>query len=342
MKNSSRDIRVSVVVLNWNGRDLLRRFLPSVVASLPAWAEAVVADNGSTDDSLRVLAEEFPEVKVIALDRNYGFTGGYNRALAQVGTPYVVLLNSDVEPAAGWLEPLVQILDTMSDVAAVAPKILSLQRRGEFEYAGAAGGYIDYLGYPFCRGRILSTVERDCGQYDSQREVMWGSGAALCCRRETFVSLGGFCEEFFAHMDEVDLCWRMWLAGWRVMVEPRSRVYHLGGATLDKASARKLYLNYRNNLAMLYRCAPPVQRFTAAVVRPLCDLCAVVAYLVTGHAKAAGAVVKAYREFFAMHPRLREQRRRIRSGAKGEARGVYRGSIVLRYAAGFRRFDNIV
>ena len=191
--------------------------------------DIVVADNGSTDDSLQWLRLNYPDVRVIRLDRNYGFAGGYNRALREVESEYVLLLNSDVEVTAGWWQPLVEVLDTESDVAAVAPKLLADMERTKFEYAGAAGGFIDYLGYPFCRGRILSNVEEDRGQYDDRRDIFWASGAAMCCRRELFESLGGFDEDFFAHMEEIDLQWRMQLAGWRIVVEPKSVVYHLGG-----------------------------------------------------------------------------------------------------------------
>ena len=282
--------RLSIVILNWNGRHHLERYLPSVVEHSSGEATVVVADNGSTDDSLAWLEERYPNVGVIALDANYGFAGGYNRALKQIDTQYCLLLNSDVEVTAGWWQPLVEILDSNADVAAVAPKILADRERDRFEYAGAAGGFIDYLGYPFCRGRILSSVEHDEGQYDDSRDIFWGSGAALCCRREVFLDMGGFDESFFAHMEEIDLQWRMQLAGWRIMVEPRSVVYHLGGGTLP-ASARKIYLNHRNNLAMLFKCASPMQRMVVAVVRPFTDMAAALAHLVTMHPQRAWAVV---------------------------------------------------
>lgn len=214
--------RLSVVILNWNGRRHLERYLPSVVAHTGGDAEVIVADNGSTDDSLQWLRLAYPDVGLIRLDRNYGFAGGYNRALKEVKSKYVLLLNSDVEVTAGWWQPLVEVLDSESDVAAVAPKLLADMERTKFEYAGASGGFIDYLGYPFCRGRILSNVEVDGGQYDDRRDIFWASGAALCCRREVFERLGGFDEDFFAHMEEIDLQWRMQLAGWRIVVEPKS------------------------------------------------------------------------------------------------------------------------
>ena len=331
--------QVSIVILNWNGRHHLERFLPSVVEHATSLAEVVVADNGSTDDSITWLAEHYPQVRVIPLDRNYGFAGGYNRALRDIDANYCVLLNSDVEVTAGWWQPLVDILDAQEDVAAVAPKLLAVNERGRFEYAGAAGGFIDYLGYPFCRGRILSTVETDEGQYDDARDIFWGSGAALCCRREVFLDMGGFDESFFAHMEEIDLQWRMQLAGWRIMVEPRSVVYHLGGGTLP-ASARKIYLNHRNNLAMLFKCASPMQRMVVAVVRPVTDMAAALAHLITLHPQRAWAVFRAWGTFIAWHRRLGRERRGIRRVKKVD--NIYRFSIVVRYLCGKRRFNNML
>ena len=259
---------VEIVILNWNGEEHLRRFLPSVVAAAPEGVGVVVADNGSTDGSVALLEREFPSVGVVRLERNYGFAGGYNRALERIEAEYFVLLNSDVETPPGWLEPLLDCLRRHPDVAVVSPKLLSFRDRGRFEYAGASGGFIDFLGYPFCRGRILRSVECDAGQYDDARDVFWVSGAAFCCRADVFRALGGFDADFFAHMEEIDLCWRMQLAGWRVRVVPESRVYHLGGGTLATDSPAKVFYNHRNDLAMLYKCASPWQRAVVAVVRP--------------------------------------------------------------------------
>ncbi len=263
---------VEIVILNWNGEEHLRRFLPSVVAAAPEGVGVVVADNGSTDGSVALLEREFPSVGVVRLERNYGFAGGYNRALERIEAEYFVLLNSDVETPPGWLEPLLDCLRRHPDVAVVSPKLLSFRDRGRFEYAGASGGFIDFLGYPFCRGRILRSVECDAGQYDDTRDVFWVSGAAFCCRADVFRALGGFDADFFAHMEEIDLCWRMQLAGWRVRVVPESRVYHLGGGTLATDSPAKVFYNHRNDLAMLYKCASPWQRAVVAVVRPGLDL----------------------------------------------------------------------
>lgn len=331
--------RLSVVILNWNGRRHLERYLPSVVAHTEGDAEVVVADNGSTDDSLQWLRLNYPDVRVIRLDRNYGFAGGYNRALREVASEYVLLLNSDVEVTAGWWQPLVEVLDTECDVAAVAPKLLADMERTKFEYAGAAGGFIDYLGYPFCRGRILSNVEEDRGQYDNRRDIFWASGAAMCCRRELFEGLGGFDEDFFAHMEEIDLQWRMQLAGWRVVVEPKSVVYHLGGGTLP-ASSRKIFLNHRNNLAMLFKCASPMQRAVVAVVRPATDMLEAFVNLVTLHPQRAWAIVRAWGEFIAWHGALSRKRKAVVRTKKVD--NIYRNSIVLRYIFGGRKFNNMM
>ena len=330
-------MKTAVVILNWNGVQHLQHYLPSVVRTTPE-VDIVVADNGSTDGSVEWLKAEMPSVKLVLLDRNYGFAEGYNRALAQLESyDTFVLLNSDIEPAEGWLEPLLEVLERNEDVAVVVPKILDDKCRERFEYAGAAGGFIDILGYPFCRGRILSTVEEDNGQYDTPCDVMWGSGAAFCCRASVFAELGGFSAEFFAHQEEIDLCWRVWLSGRRVVVEPRSKVYHLGGATLSTDSPFKTMLNHRNNLAMLFRCASTGQRVLVAVVRPLLDLAAAMSYLVQGKPKSAKAVWQAWRDFLLWHTRLAKERKTIRADVKCEA-PIYHGSIVVRYMLGKKKY----
>lgn len=335
--------KTEIVILNWNGAGHLRRFLPSVLASVPEGVGVVVADNGSTDDSLGVLEREFPAVGRIVLDRNYGFAGGYNRALEYLDADYFILLNSDVETPAGWVEPLVETLDRDRTVAAVAPKLLSLVEPARFEYAGASGGFIDYLGYPFCRGRILQCVERDEGQYDDARDVFWASGAAFCCRAEVFRALGGFDEDFFAHMEEIDLCWRMQLAGYRVRVVPGSTVYHLGGGTLTTDSPTKVFYNHRNNLAMLYKCASPVQRAVVAIVRPVLDLMAALSYLAQGRGDNFRAVFRAWRDFLRWHGSLSCKRKEIRQQCRGTVAGkVYRGSVLLRYLLGRKTFGRMM
>ena len=335
-------ISTAVVILNWNGRQHLEQFLPSVVKHTPEHVRIVVADNGSTDESVEFLREYYPTIEIISLRENHGFARGYNLALEQIDAECFVLLNSDVEVTPGWLEPLVATLSNNSQVGAVAPKLRSYASREEFEYAGAAGGYIDILGYPFCRGRILSTVEQDCGQYDDKREIFWASGAAFCCRAELFRRLGGFDADFFAHMEEIDLCWRMQLAGYKIWVEPRSVVYHLGGGTLPNNSPRKLYFNYRNNLMMLFKCAPTWQRCLVAVVRPIADAMSALVYLLKGERENARATWHAYKEFFLRHKELAAKRKAVRGCVKSESRTIYRGSIILRYALGGRKFGDLL
>ena len=334
--------RTAVVILNWNGRQHLEQFLPSVVAHTPQQVRIIVADNGSTDNSVAFLAQHYPAIEIIRLEQNYGFAEGYNRALEQVDAEFFILLNSDVEVTAGWVEPLVATLTNNRSVAAVAPKLRSYGNRDHFEYAGAAGGYIDILGYPFCRGRILSTLEQDKGQYDTAQEVFWASGAAFCCRADVFRMLGGFDADFFAHMEEIDLCWRMQLQGYKIMVEPHSTVYHLGGGTMPNESPRKLYLNYRNNLSMLFKCAPTWQRILVAVARPVADMLSALIYLLRGDKALAKATVEAYRDFFALHGELNKKRKAVRSACKTESDRIYRGSIVMRYAVGKRFFGNLM
>ena len=287
---------VKVVILNWNGRSHLERFLPVLVARTPG-ADIVVADNGSTDDSADFIRARFPQVELLLLDRNYGFAEGYNRALARIEADYCVLLNSDVEVTEGWLAPLVELLERDSAAAAVAPKIRSYANPGKFEYAGAAGGFIDFLGYPFCRGRILDTIESDRGQYDAPREVFWASGACMLVRSEVFRRLGGFDGDFFAHMEEIDFCWRAQLAGYRIRVEPRSTVFHVGGGTLPNNSPQKIYLNFRNNLCMLFKNLSPGTFWPVLFSRMVLDGMAALVFLVQGHPDFFKKVFRAHIDF---------------------------------------------
>ncbi len=334
--------RAAIVILNWNGVEMLRRFLPGVIAATPSWARVVVADNGSTDTSCRYVEEHFPMVQLLRLGQNYGFAEGYNRALAQLDEEIFVLLNSDVATPEGWLEPLVASLDRHPEAAAVGPKLRSERMPDYFEYAGASGGFIDFFGYPFCRGRILQQIEQDHGQYDDEREVFWISGAALCCRAHCFRALGGFDASYFAHMEEIDLAWRMQLAGWTLRIVPQSEVFHVGGATLSAESPWKIYLNHRNNLRMLFKCSTSFQRWVVALVRPFTDLLAAFSYLAKGNRAAFRGVFRAWRDFLREHRRLSEQRREVRANRKKNPVGIYRGSILLRYLFGYRRFDNLI
>lgn len=246
-------MKTAVVILNWNTEDFLRKFLPGLIRSVNKieGAEVIVADNDSYDDSMMVMKEVFPDVRTIQFEKNHGFTGGYNKAFEQIDCEYFVLINSDIEVTEDWLAPLVGWMDSHPDCGACAPKLKSWQDREKFEYAGAAGGYIDRFGYPFCRGRVMKRLDTDRGQYDTPADVFWATGACLMVRSSVYRSLGGLDDRFFAHMEEIDLCWRMQLEGWKVTVVPQSVVYHVGGGTLPATSPFKLFLNYRNNLLML-------------------------------------------------------------------------------------------
>ena len=248
--------KTAIVILNWNGRKMLEQYLPSVLMYSKDEATVYVADNASTDDSIELLEKHFPEVRIIRLDRNWGFAEGYNRALQQVEAEYYVIMNSDIEVTHHWLTPLTEFMDNHPEVAACQPKLLSMSDKERFEYAGAAGGFIDSLGYPFCRGRVFDTVENDNGQYDTRAEVMWATGACMMIRSKDYHAVGGFDGRFFAHCEEIDLCWRLRLQGRKVYCIPDSYVYHVGGGTLPKGNPMKTYLNFRNNLTMLYKNLP--------------------------------------------------------------------------------------
>lgn len=249
-------MRTAIVILNWNGQKMLAQYLPTVIEYSRDEADIIVADNASTDGSMEWLKKEFPKVRQIILDENYGFADGYNRALKQVDAEYYVLLNSDVEVTHHWLTPLIEEMDAHKEIAACQPKLLSLHDRDAFEYAGAAGGYIDKYGYPFCRGRVFDTVEDDNGQYDNAQEILWASGACLVVRSEDYWKAGGLDGRFFAHNEEIDLCWRLHIMGRQIWCFPESEVYHLGGGTLPKSKPMKTFLNFRNNLTMLYKNLP--------------------------------------------------------------------------------------
>ncbi len=304
-------MKTAVVILNFNTRNYLEQFLPALLNSCKGLdAGVIVADNASKDGSVELMEEKFPEVPLIRLDQNFGFTGGYNRALALVEAEYYVLINSDIEVPEGWLKPLVDWMDSHPECGACGPKLISYHQRDSFEYAGAAGGLLDKYGYPFCRGRIMQKVEKDLGQYDSPADVLWVSGACLLVRSALWKELGGLDERFFAHMEEIDLCWRMQLRGWKVTVVPESAVYHIGGGTLPNESPFKLRLNFRNNLLLLENNLPAT--FAARgmtekkarsktrrriFVRRLLDGCSALVYLFTGRWSFYRAVVQAHSEY---------------------------------------------
>lgn len=301
--------KVAVVILNWNGSEMLRTFLPSVIEySSQKGVDIYVADNASTDDSLAVLSNEFPTVKRIVLDQNYGFADGYNMALAQVEAEYYVLLNSDVEVTNNWLNPMIDYLDTHQEVAACQPKIRSWRQKEYFEHAGACGGYIDRYGYPFCRGRIMHVVEKDCGQYDAVKTVFWATGAALFIRAQEYIQAGGLDGRFFAHMEEIDLCWRLRSRGKQLVCIPQSVVYHVGGATLQKENPRKTFLNFRNNLLMLYKNLPQNELSRILFVRMILDYVAVVTFVLKGEFPNAMAIIRARREYKALKKEFKASR----------------------------------
>ncbi len=248
--------KLAIVILNWNGAAMLSQYMPSVLKYSRDEAVVYVADNASTDNSLDLLKNDFPECKLILLDRNWGFADGYNKALAQIEAEYYLLLNSDIEVTHHWLTPMIEFMDTHSDVAACQPKLLSAADHDSFEYAGASGGYLDRYGYPFCRGRIFETVERDNGQYDYKTNILWATGAALFIRARDYKEVGGLDGRFFAHNEEIDMCWRLRLRGRKIVCIPESQIYHVGGGTLPKSNPMKTFLNFRNNLTMLYKCLP--------------------------------------------------------------------------------------
>ena len=248
--------KVAIVILNWNGAKMLRKYMPSVLEYSRDEAVVYVADNASTDDSVSLLREQFPECRLILLDKNWGFADGYNKALAQIDAEYYVLLNSDIEVTQHWLTPMIDFMDQHADVAACQPKLLSVFDKDKFEYAGASGGFMDRFGYPFCRGRLFDVVETDHGQYDDHTDILWATGAALFVRARIYNKVGGLDGRFFAHNEEIDMCWRIRLQGYRICCIPESRIYHVGGGTLPKGNPMKTFLNFRNNLTMLYKCLP--------------------------------------------------------------------------------------
>lgn len=298
---------ISVVILNWNGSAMLQRFLPSVIRYSEE-AEIIVADNGSTDHSIDILREKFPSVRILPFRENYGFAEGYNRAIQQIETPYVLLLNDDVEVTPHWLQPLLAFMNHHPEVAACQPKILSETQRELFEYAGACGGFIDHLGYPYCRGRIFNHVEKDRGQYDQVCPIFWATGAALLVRTDVFRKEGGLDKRFFAHMEEIDFCWRLRSRNYGIYCIPQSTVYHVGGGTLPKSHPRKTFLNFRNNLLMLYKNLPEERLNSTLRIRYFLDLVAALKMLLSGQAKESMAIVKALRTFFKIRHDFDRQR----------------------------------
>jgi GT2 family glycosyltransferase len=329
-------IKTAIVILNYNGRHHLEQFLPTVVLHSPV-GSVFVADNASQDDSVAWLQANFPQVMCIELPQNDGYAGGYNNALAQIEANYYVLLNSDVEVTPGWLLPLINLLDNSPDVAACQPKIRSYHRRDEFEYAGAAGGYLDWLGFAFCRGRIFDSCERDTGQYDDTVDIFWATGACMVIRAKTFHELGGFDSDFFAHFEEIDLCWRVHLAGHRIQAYGGAVVYHVGGGTLAVENPFKTYLNYRNSLSTLYKNLPASGVATVVFLRLIIDGLSSVRYLIKWDWANIWAVIRAHFAFYRAIPSLRLKRRAVwqmaRKNGSKKSVTLYTHSIIWQYFA---------
>lgn len=334
--------RTAIVILNWNGRHFLEKFLPFVTANLCPGAEVIVADNASTDDSVAFVKDRYAGLRVIEMDKNRGFAGGYNEALRQVDADYYVLLNSDVEVAPKWLEPLIQLMETEASIGACQPKIRMYDNRDLFEYAGAAGGWLDYLGYPFAKGRVFDDCERDTGQYDQSEPIFWASGAALFIRAQLYHELGGLDTYFFAHQEEIDLCWRLQLAGHLVYSCPSSVVYHVGGGTMPKGNERKVFLNFRNNLIMMAKNLPATQRIWKIPFRFLLDSISAWKSLLAGEGVYFMAILEAHLAFLKWVAVKRSQSVfPVRRG--GKLSGWYPGSVVWQYfVAGKKSFGEIV
>ena len=336
--------KVAVVILNWNGIKYLRDFLPSVLASTWPALEIVVGDNGSSDGSITFVQSVYPTIKVIENKDNYGFTGGYNRVLSQVDADYYILLNSDVEVEPGWIEPVIALMESDERIAAAAPKIKSFDKKDYFEHAGAAGGYIDKYGYPFCRGRIFYEIEADRGQYEQPGEIFWASGAAMFIKKKCWDLAGGFDESFFAHMEEIDLCWRLKNMGYKIMYCPQSQVYHVGGGTLNAENPFKTYLNFRNNLLLLKNNLPFWKAFRVINIRFWMDLLALIRFLMEGKRRDAWAVSRAHQNFVrklfsrkARKPGSRDERKyQISNPPSQILTGTYTRSIVWDFFAGKR------
>ncbi|MFN3951650.1 MAG: glycosyltransferase family 2 protein [Thermaurantimonas sp.] len=333
---------VSIAVLNFNGRNLLEEFLPSLVENSKEH-EIVVIDNASSDDSVEWLQTHYSDVRIVQLDKNYGFAGGYNRGLSQIEADVYIIINSDVKVTEGWIDPLLSFIEKDPRIAAVQPKIRSFQNPGFFEYAGAAGGYLDWFGYPLCRGRIFDTLERDFGQYDDCTEVFWTSGACMAIRASSFWEAGGFDEAFFAHQEEIDLCWRLQILGYSLRYEPSSVVYHLGGGTLQYQSARKIFLNFRNNLMMLSKNAPISHLFFILPVRLVLDGVAGLRYLVKGRYNETLQIIKAHFSFYANVGYLLKKRSAIhkKNNQRNRVRRLSKLVIIDYYVFGRKYFSDL-
>lgn len=329
----SSDGGVAVIILNWNGRHFLEQFLPPLIeySDFPG-VRIIVADNCSDDNSVEYIKDKFPDVEIIRFGKNLGFAAGYREALELVSAEYFVLLNSDVQVTKGWLSPLISLMENDLTIAACQPKLRSFIEKDHFEYAGAAGGFIDIFGYPFCRGRILDVIEEDKGQYNDTSEVFWASGACLAIRSSSYFKAGGLDGMFFAHMEEIDLCWRLHNLGYKVYCVPESLIYHVGGGTLPNNNPHKIYLNHRNNLYLLVKNLPILMLIAIIPVRMVLDLISAFIYIVRGYGNFALSVLKAHKDLFInLHALLGRRKTTRNLVGFGNAGKVYKGSIVFDY-----------
>ncbi|MGE5423915.1 MAG: glycosyltransferase family 2 protein [Syntrophothermus sp.] len=332
-------MHIAVVILNWNGRKFLQQFLPPLLLHTRDEAEIIVADNASTDDSVTFLKENFPGVRILTHTRNDGFAGGYNVALRQIKADYYVLLNSDIEVTPDWIMPVIRLMETDPLIAACQPKIRSYCEKEKFEYAGAAGGMMDKYGYPFCRGRIFQEIEPDHGQYDNVTEIFWATGACMFVKADIYHKLGGLDEDFFAHMEEIDFCWRLQNSGYKIMYCPDSTVYHIGGGTLPKISWRKTYYNFRNNFFLLYKNLPDNLLFEVFAKRLILDGIAAMRFLFTAGFKDFFAVMKAHFSFYGSLGKMRKKRRTLEHRP---LKNVYGRNIVFEhFLHGKKKFSDL-
>ncbi len=335
-------MRVAVVILNWNGQSFLERFLPGITQSCRDRAELIVADNASTDNSIQFIEKNYPGIRIIRLSKNNGFTGGYNESLAQIKSEYYVLLNSDVEVKEDWISPVIRLMDSNKKIAACQPKILSQSKPDEFEYAGAAGGFIDRLGFPFCRGRIFNTLEKDNGQYDDNCRIFWATGACMFVRASCFHELNGFDNHFFAHMEEIDLCWRMQHAGYEIWYCADSKVYHVGGGSLPKENPKKTYFNFRNNLFLLFKNVPESEFKKLIFYRRILDTLAAIKFLISNSREDSLAVFRAHKDFQADKKRYAEGNKNMHLSEIQDNKLVYQKSILFSYyLLGLKKFTDL-
>lgn len=334
---------IAVVILNWNGEYFLKKYLHKIIIdTVDENAEIVIIDNNSQDDSIAYIRNNFPQIKLIKLDKNYGFAGGYNKGLQQLSHKYFILLNSDIETTPKWHIPLFELMENDNSIGICGPKLISLVDKSKFEYSGAAGGYLDKFAYPFCRGRIFDTCETDFGQYDKQIDCFWISGAALMIRNDLFSKLNGFDDNFFAHQEEIDLCWRAQNLGYRIVCETKSKIFHLGGGTLNKSNPLKTYLNYRNNLYLIEKNMPKFQRNYVKLIRLFLDFTAAIRTLIQGKTNESFAIFKAYWHFWLNANKMSKNRKIIKPKSMKYLTGYLNKSIVWQYfIKGIKTFDKL-